>query len=41
VICPSCLNAIWNFRNRFPNIAFVVTSSNNLTPAGASRGGTP
>jgi hypothetical protein len=37
VICPSCLNAIWNFTNRFPNIKLVVTSSSRLTPAGARR----
>jgi hypothetical protein len=37
VICPSCLNAIWNFTNRFPNVKLVVTSSSRLTPAGATR----
>jgi hypothetical protein len=37
VICPSCLNAIWNFTNRFPNVKLVVTSSSRLTPAGARR----
>jgi hypothetical protein len=37
VICPSCLNAIWNFVRRFPNVKLVVTSSNRLTPAAEAR----
>jgi hypothetical protein len=37
VICDSCKLAIWDFSRRFPNVRFIATSSDRLTPAAAER----